>query len=145
MQNLWEHDSKVLAQIVEMYEPTGEHVQISALVRSMEDTDEDAIMQSCRRLNDHGYIEALGAHGTPILRIKRVTERGLRQTNAWPDDATIFTDRLIAVLTEAAEDDNEPPEKRSLYQKILQGIGGVGREAATEVMAKVMTQAAGLG
>lgn len=85
----------------------------------------------------------MGDSRVHILRIKGVTERALREVGAWPDDAALLADRILAVLAERAEHEPEP-EKRSKLQTGLKGVGGMTRDVFIDVLGAALAKSAGL-
>jgi hypothetical protein len=115
---LWSGDHAVLTKVVESYESTGEFFEPQQLLEAFPAEQHDVMRHSLRRLSTHGHIETLivgpglDERAAQILWIKGVTEKGLRATGAWPDDAELLADRVVAARAERAE--NEPnPEKQS--------------------------------
>ena len=109
----------------------------------------DTALQSLRRLHDSGHINALiskamGRRAPQLLVIKGVTEKGLRASRAWSDDAELLADRVLAVLAERAETEPEP-EKRSKLQAGLKGVGGMTRDVLVDVLGAALASSTGLG
>jgi len=135
---LWSGDRAVLMKVAELYEGTGEPIEpLEQVLKVFPDDQHDAVRQSLRQLGDHGYIDTVTATGmgqpAQIARIDRVTEKGLRATGAWPDDAELLADRVLAALVERAE--NEPdPEKQSKVEAALKAVGGISRDVLVDVL-----------
>jgi hypothetical protein len=135
---LWSGDLAVLMKVAELYEGTGQPIEpLEPVLEVFPDEQHDAVRQSLRRLGDHGYIDTTTTAGMgqapQILRINRVTEKGLRATRAWPDDAELLADRVLAALAERAE--NEPdPEKQSKVKAALKAVGGMSRQLFVDVL-----------
>jgi hypothetical protein len=86
----------------------------------------------------------LGAQPLDVLRITGVTERALRAVGAWPHNAEVLTDRLMAVLAERAA--TEPDSvKRSKLQAGLHGFGTMTRDLLVEVAGSAIAKSAGAG
>lgn len=137
MDEIWSDDRAVLMKVVELYEPTGEDLPSGQVLQHFPAERHDNVQQSLRRLSDHGYIEAKGLSrgdgDVQFLRIRKVTEKALREVGAWPDNSELLADRILAVLTERAE--NEPePEKRSKLKAGLQGVCGMTRDVFVDVL-----------
>jgi hypothetical protein len=62
----------------------------------------------------------------------------------WPDDAEHLAERIMAALTEAAEQEPEA-EKRGRLRRAAGSVGEVGRDVFAEVLASVITKSAGMG
>jgi hypothetical protein len=135
---LWSGDLAVLMKVAELYEGTGESLEpLEQLLEFFPADQRDAVRQSLRRLGDHSYIDTVTTAGmgqpSQIVRINRVTEKGLRATGAWPDDAELLADRVLAALVERAE--NEPdPEKQSKIKTALKAVGGMSRDVLVDVL-----------
>lgn len=149
MDEVWTRDHAVLTKVVELYESTGEYFEPQQLLEAFPDEQHDAVRHSLRRLGTHGYIETLTAGpgldegSAQILLIKGVTERALRAVGAWPDNAELLADRILAVLAEGAENDLEP-EKRSKLKAGLRGFGGMTREVLVEVLGAALAKSTGV-
>jgi len=114
MDELWSTDYEVLYWVVERFEHAGHPIQSDEVLAASAEDRRGAVQQSLRRLASHGYIEGamtgggLGARQLDVLRITGVTERALRAVGAWPDNADLLADRILAVLAERAENEPEP-------------------------------------
>jgi hypothetical protein len=82
----------------------------------------------------------LGDPRVEVLAVQGVTEHGLRAVGAWPDDAELLADQLLAVLAERAKDEPEP-EKRSK----LAALGGIGRDVVVSVVSTTLARLMGGG
>lgn len=146
---MWSGDRAVLTRVVELYESAGEPRQVEQVLEHFPIEQHDGAQQSLRRLGDTGYItvltsKAMGRRGPRIVVITGVTEKGLRASGAWPDNAEVLADRILTVLAEGAE--NEPePEKRSKLKAGLQGVGGMTRDVLVDVVGAALAKSTGLG
>jgi hypothetical protein len=134
---LWSFDRAVLTKVVEAYEPTGVDLLSGQILRHFPAAQYDDVRQSLRRLDKDGYIETTalrrGNGEVHFLRINGVTGKGLRASGAWPDDAELLADRILAALVERAE--NEPdPEKQSKVKTVLKAVGGMSRDVLVDVL-----------
>lgn len=150
MDEKWSGDRAVLTKVVELCESTDEHVEPQRVLDAFPAEEPGAVLRSLRRLGKHdGHIEtvttpALGQGVSQILMIKGVTEKGLRASGAWPNDAELLADRILAVLAERAETEPEP-EKRSKLQTGLKGVGGMTRDVLVDVLGAALAKSTGLG
>ncbi|MGH4015244.1 MAG: hypothetical protein ACRDSL_15240 [Pseudonocardiaceae bacterium] len=150
MDEIWSGDRAVLIKVVELYEGTGEEFEPERILEAFPGEQHDAVRHSLRRLGTHDYIKILtsgptmGDPGVQVLRIRGVTERALREVGAWPDNAELLADRVLAVLAEGAEHEPEP-EKRSKLQAGLRGVGGMTRDVFVDVLGAALAKSAGLG
>lgn len=150
MDELWSGDLAVLTKVVELYEKTGDELEPEQLLEAFPGEQHDAVRHSLRRLGTHGYIETLTSgpafdgSGVQIDVITGVTEKGLRASGAWPDNADLLADRILAVLAEGAEHEPEP-EKRSKLKAGLQGVGGMTRDVLVDVLGTALARSTGLG
>lgn len=144
MESMWESDRRVLAAVVTLYERFGQPLRVSDVRTELGDEpDDNALTQSLRRLADHGYIEGIGSWQAGILRIKRVTEKGLRASGFWPSQDEAF-ERMLRALEEAAE--REPdPERKSKKRMIAEAFARAGREIGIEVISAAASSGLGLG
>jgi len=149
MDELWSTDYEVLHWVVERFERAGRPIQVDEVLSAFAD-QRVAVQQSLRRLASHGFIDGamtgggLGAQPLDVLRITGVTERALRAVGAWPHNAEVLTDRLMAVLAERAA--TEPDSvKRSKLQAGLHGFGTMTRDLLVEVAGSAIAKSAGAG
>lgn len=104
--------------------------------------DLGSVRLSVQILADAGYLKLDGGIGA--WTINSITERGLRATGAWPDDAAVLADRVVAALDERADSEPEP-ETRSRLRAASGALTGVGRDLLVDVMGAVITRATGAG
>ncbi len=90
------------------------------------------------------YVEISRGHGPEgSRRVDGIYPEARRAVGQWPT-LEGWADRLIAALTEAA--DNEPDEqKRGRLRQLRDGAVGLGREALVALLANAATRAVGLG
>lgn len=73
-----------------------------------------------------------------ILLVDAPTGHARRVAGAWPTPESL-TDRIIAALNDAA--DNEPDEaKKGKLRRAAEAVAGVGRDILTDVTAQVITK-----
>jgi hypothetical protein len=83
-----------------------------------------------------GYIVGVATQMPYPVIITSVTERALRAVGAWPT-AEAFVDRLLATLTQLAEE-APTPEQRSRARRVLDAFGGVGRDVLVNAAGSVL-------
>jgi DNA-binding PadR family transcriptional regulator len=144
VENMWESDQRVLAAVVELYERNGHPLRVGEVRAALGDEpDDDALTQSLRRLAEHGYIDAKGSWQGPILRIHKVTEKGLRASGFWPSKEEAF-ERMLLALEEAVE--REPdPENKSKLKALLVAARSAGRDIFVDFVSSALTSGVGLG
>lgn len=142
MDNLWNIDHKVLVEIVRQIEVDGEDFADTAAASERAGVDPNVGGRSVERLVRNGMLV-----GSSTLSgdwaIGQVTERGLRESGAWPT-ADQLAARVVSALNQTAEREPEP-EKQSKLRGLATGLGGAGRDVLVDVMAAVVTKSAGLG
>jgi hypothetical protein len=148
MDEIWSGDRAVLTKVVELYESTGEYLEPQRVLDAFPEEQCDTALQSLRRLSDSGHIKAvttqgMGQRSPQLLIIKGVSEKGLRASGAWPSDAELLADRILAVLAERTETEPEP-EKRSKLQAGLKGVGEMTRDVLVEVLGTALAKGAGV-
>lgn len=134
----WSFDRAVLIKVVELYKNTGEDLPSGEVLQHFPTEQRDAVLDSLCLLGSTGYLNTVavprGDGRLQFLRIKGVTNEGMRASGAWPDDAELLADRVLAVLAERVE--NEPePEKQTKFQAGLRGLGGMTRDLLVDVLA----------
>ena len=117
MAYVWDQDAQVLAELADRYLPGNEEIPVHELLVGRPEDEQAAVKQSLRRLRDAGYIQGKGTRQTEILRITAVTERGLRETGAWPSTEA-GVERLIAALEAAAAAEPDPGKSRKLQMLV---------------------------
>jgi hypothetical protein len=147
MDELWSSDYEVLHWLVERFERSGQRIKEHEIFATFPEDRHDDVRQSLRRLATHGYIDGarsgggLGGHADVVHDVVGVHERALRAVGAWPDNAEVLADRMLAVLAERAA--NEPdPARRSKFATGLKGVGGMTRDLLVEVAGSVISKSA---
>ncbi|MCA1671023.1 MAG: hypothetical protein LC799_02060, partial [Actinobacteria bacterium] len=147
---LWSSDYEVLHWLVERFERSGQRIKEHEILATFPEDRHDDVRQSLRRLATHGYINGarsgggLGGHADVVHDVVGVHERALRAVGAWPDNAEVLADRMLAVLAERAA--NEPdPARRSKFAAGLKGVGGMTRDLFVEVTGSVISKSVGGG
>jgi len=93
------------------------------------------VMASFDTLKRTGFLDAHFSHdNSGEFSHIRLTERGLRQTRLWPTPETAL-DRMIAALEAIADNTDEDEDTRTRARKILDGLGGAGRQIGISVAA----------
>jgi hypothetical protein len=135
---LWSDDFEVLHWVVERFERNGHSIEVGEALRVFPEEQYDSVRESLRRLSSHTYLVAVngggsgrGARNGPAM--KDGTEPALPAVSAWPNNAELLADRILAVLVEGAA--NEPdPAKRCKLKAGLKGVGGMTRETLVSVV-----------
>ncbi len=100
--------------------------------------ERQAVWQGLQALADAEYItwkQADGGMGADkILTLPRLRERGLQATGQWPADgyAALLAELDIRIHQE------EDVDKRSRLERLRDGVVGVGRDVAADVVAAVI-------
>lgn len=148
MEELWSGDYEVLHCVVERFEHSGQRIKEHEMLAAFTEDRHDDVRQSLRRLAAHGYIDGarsgggLGSRADQVHDVVGVRERALRAVGAWPDNAEVLADRMLAVLAERAA--NEPdPVKRSKFATGLKGVGGMTRDLLVEVAGSAIAKSVG--
>ncbi len=102
------------------------------------------LIRSLERLSGAGgYLDVTfnrSGGGVVGYHFHSVLERGLRATEQWPpDDAYLM---LMAVLERRLEAATDEPTKGRI-RSALDGVAGMGRELAVDVMAEVISKKMG--
>jgi hypothetical protein len=83
------------------------------------------------------YFEAITVEETHPIAVTSVTERALRETEQWPNPASIV-DELIAAFSRAADSEQEP-ERKSRFRTIANGLSGFARDVAVGVISNKLS------
>ncbi|MDF0532207.1 hypothetical protein P0W64_15015 [Tsukamurella sp. 8F] len=126
-------DVPVLRAVVELYEQTGQAVQVGEIARAT-DFDQDTVQRAIRALMRQPYFEKTqGASGGQIMRVGAPTGDALRVVGQWPTPENQL-DRLIAAFEAMAEDDSEPKERRSMAKQIGLWLSGAATQVALDAL-----------
>ena len=132
----------MLVEIVRQIEVEGGDYADSAEAFEKAGVDPAAGALSVQRLVRNGLLTGNATFGGGMV-VDGVTERGLRESGAWPT-AEQLTDRLIAAFEDAAEREPEP-EKKGKFRSAAGALGGASRDIVVDVISGVITKSAGLG
>ncbi len=144
MNELWSDDFEVLHWFVERFERTGNSIEVGEALRVFPEEQYDSVRDSLRRLSSHTYVVSVnnssgGGRRGAWTAPSEVTERALCLSGAFPDNAELLADRMLAVLAEGAV--NEPdPEKRFKLEAGLKGVGGMTRDVLVDVLASAIAR-----
>jgi hypothetical protein len=136
-----EREGPLLAELAKR-EDRGEKTDWADLMEAT-GLDERATQRSLRRLFDADYltghdVTTFGSAEHELIGI-RLLEKGLRATGVWPDDGyQAFLAELDAKIEVAA------PDERSRLERLRDGVIGVGRDVATDLISAVLRGQAGL-
>lgn len=141
MDSTWEsRDLPVLNAVVQIYEETGQAIRPKQIevATGIDSADVQKALRALLSENPPFLERGQGAMGGQVLMVGRVTGHARRAVGAWPT-AEALTDRLARAFAQAAELEGEP-EKKSILKRSAEAFGGVSRDVAAEVIAKVITQ-----
>ncbi|MCG8150319.1 hypothetical protein GUY44_07500 [Pimelobacter simplex] len=146
MSDVWnDQDLPVLRAAVEAldedpdaFEVTAEHLADAHL----DGITEDQARASLKRLVIGGYLEEPSlrnrlASWTPGESVVGYSERALRAVGTWPT-TEVALERLVAALTEAAEQADDPEVKSSL-KSVAKWIGSTATNVGASIAATVIT------
>jgi hypothetical protein len=90
-----------------------------------------------------GYLEeTLGAEQLPGPACARLTEKGLQVTSGWPSaSGEVALDRLLTVIEERIEA-SMTEEERSKWERLRDGVVGIGRDVVVGVLTTSVNAAA---
>lgn len=135
-------------EVVELYESVGEGFGPEQLLKLFPDEQHDGVRHSRRRLDAHGYVETVTTTamvvGAQIIRISRVTEKGLRASGAWPASTEQAAQAVLAALDDAA-DSAPDAEKRSKIQAVRSAFTALGTNASGGIAAAAFAKLMGWG
>jgi hypothetical protein len=90
-----------------------DNLDLTELVNETGVDDSDQLARSIRRLESADMVDTARSFGE-MPSVMGVTERGLRESGAWPERADQLAAQLIAALAEAAEREPEPAKQSKL-------------------------------
>jgi len=130
--NLWTIDSLVLEHLILRFEGHGEK-QILSEDLVIGDVGPALVPASLRRLHKHGLIEGSSVDEVshPII-LFGVTKDGLERAGSWPTPEGV-PDQLVRLLQAAAQQTDDPEEK-TLLQRTAGVVGGSLREVVVGLM-----------
>jgi hypothetical protein len=100
--------------------------------------------RSLLRLYHHGYVDGAfqsGLDGDSVI-VHRLTERGLREVEIWPN-TTRRGEAFIQALEKAANHESDPEKKNKLRQ-MAQTARSVGEGIVGNLIAAVITKSGGM-
>jgi hypothetical protein len=124
--------------------PSAIGVRTEAVVEELEaDSDTDSVALVLDELVRAGYLEeTLGADQLPGPASSRLTEKGLQVTAGWPSaSGEVALDRLLTVIEERIEA-STTEEERSKWERLRDGLAGVGRDVIVGVLTTTVNAAA---
>lgn len=98
-------------------------------------------------LTRSAYLEqTIGADQSLVPLYMRLTEKGLQATAGWPGGSgEVVLERLLTLI-EQRIDESASPEERSRWERLREGLQGVGRETAAEILGRLIAgQIPGIG
>lgn len=131
----WDNLEKPILQAVRVHE--GSMGTDVATIADATGLDEADVAVAVRRLAEARYVQANDAStmaGPDFMSI-RLLERGLQRLGEWPDDTQVLA-ALVAALSDAA-DDVDDPEQRSKLLQAAGLLGGVVRDVGVRVAAEM--------
>jgi DNA-binding PadR family transcriptional regulator len=101
------------------------------------DPNDERIGDVLEQLHKAGYIEGKFVMNTSVPIFIRPTEKGLQQTQGWPEPGGAAADArlLLKLLDERIGDADTPEEERTRLQKLRASAGEVGESVLGQVMA----------
>jgi hypothetical protein len=145
---LWADDFEVLHWVVERFERNGPSIEVGEALRVFPEEQYDGVLESLRRLSAHTYLVVISdgrpeRNATKGLALgKHVAEHAFRVASAWPDNAELLADRILAVLAEGASNETDL-EKRSKLKAGLKGVGRMTRDVLVDVVAAAIARSTG--
>ena len=145
MPDLWTTlDHPILMCTATLLEVENENsVDAWTIARTTEYSAEDA-RRSLLRLYHHGYVDGAfqgGLDGDSVI-VHRLTERGLREAEIWPD-TTKQGEAFIQALEKAANQESDP-EKKSKLRQMARTARSVGEGVVGSLIAAVITKSGGV-
>jgi hypothetical protein len=142
---LWSDDFEVLHWVIERFQRTGHSIEVGEALRVFPEEQYDSVRNSLVRLSSHSYMITVNGSGqgravptgAPVM--SDATGRTLRLVSGSPDNAELLADRILAVLAEAAVNE-EDPETRYRLEAALRGICGMTRDVLVEVIAEAVAR-----
>lgn len=152
MSELWSDDFEILHWVIERFQRTGHSIEVGEALRVFPEDQYDSVRNSLVRMSSHSYMITVNGggsgrdvpSGSPVVNdvVNEVTDRTLRLVSGSPDNAELLADRILAVLAEAAVNE-EDPETRYRLEAALRGICGMTRDVLVEVVAAAVARSTG--
>lgn len=144
----WSDDFEILHWVIERFQRTGHSIEAGEALRVFPEEQYDSVRNSLVRLSSHSYMITAngGGHGrvlptgSPV--VSEGTDRTLRLVSSSSYNAELLADRILAVLAEAAVNE-EDPDTRYRLEAALRGICGMTRDVLVEVVAAAVARSAG--
>lgn len=147
MDDTWAHrDLPVLDAIVNIFDKPDRYQMRMPEVVELSGLPQEEVQAALRVLANASppYITGTGASGlTYPLIISDVTERARRAVGQWPTPESLVN-QVVDGLNEAATHESEPGKKRAL-REAASVLGDTAKDVATEIAAKIIVHAGGMG
>jgi hypothetical protein len=141
---LWSERDLPILKAMAAVEESGEYtVTVASIAASVGREDQDTWI-GLRSLRTAAYVdwtqEVRTIDGTRRLTEPRLAERGRRLLGQWPQDEYQSLLTIIEERIEATAD----PDERSRLVRFRDGLIGVGRDVATDILAAILKDQAGI-
>jgi hypothetical protein len=132
-------DLPVLREIVRKLEskPVGGLADIGEIAQKLDLSWED-VRRAAMNLDRAGFVTVGGFAELPIAFVSDFSGQALERVGMWPTPETAL-DRMIAALQQIADNTDEDPDTRSRARKILDNLGGAGKQIGISVATAVIT------
>lgn len=130
--SLWQTDALVLGALVQAIEVDGQDFPDVHAVFAKLGIDEQAGRRSLGRLVEARMLNNVGGRrgdGGGNWVVTGITERGLRQSGAWPDSTSKLSQQIIVGLAAAAD-----AEQRDDQRERLRGAANIDPDVLTDVL-----------
>jgi predicted ArsR family transcriptional regulator len=145
MPDLWTmQDHPILLEIAKLLEVENENAVDAWTIARTTDCSPENARRSLLRLYHHGYVDGAfqsGLDGDSVI-VHRLTERGLREVEIWPN-TTRRGEAFIQALEKAANHESDPEKKNKLRQ-MAQTARSVGEGIVGNLIAAVITKSGGM-
>jgi hypothetical protein len=124
--------------------PSSLGVRTESIVEELgPDADSHMVALTLEELDRAGYLEeTLGSDQLPGPAASRLTEKGLQVTAGWPAaSGEVALDRLLAMIDQRI-DAATSDEERSRWERLRDGVLGVGRDVFVGVLTATISAAA---
>lgn len=136
----------VLRSVVEIYDETSSPVSVAQLSAAT-GLDHETVGRALIALTDEAPpffvpLDGSSLAGRQITAASQPTGYARRTVGAWPTPEA-FTDRIVAVLNQAAEDEPDEAQKSKL-KTAATVVGGVARDLVVGVASGAIAKSAGM-
>jgi hypothetical protein len=136
LHDVWHRDIAVLTEVCRINQANRGPVDLVAVSETL-GIEFDQVRTAALNLERDGYVTLL-LDFSGVSHVSDISGDALRAVGLWPTPETAF-DRMVAALEAIADNTDEDDDTRSRARKILEALGGAGKQIGLSVSTAVLT------